>query len=140
MGVLCARDLIEGLSTLNDLPEGPALSEMHTKMGERWCLVFTLIQALNGLDIPVKRPEVALAVSDDISHHAVEDRVVEVAGRDPGAAEVSRLRNHVPVPRIARKTARDFTHRAAMEGFLERLRQRRLGLSRSDPGREAEAV
>jgi hypothetical protein len=71
MEVLYARDLMEGLSALNDLPEGLMWNEMQVQLAERWYLVFTLIQTLDGLGILVRRGEVALAVSDDFFHHAV---------------------------------------------------------------------
>ena len=69
--VLYARDLMEALSVLNDLPGGLSWTEMQAALGERWYLVFTLIQTLAGMGILVKRGEVALAVSDDFFHHAV---------------------------------------------------------------------
>lgn len=72
MEVLYARDLMEGLSALNDLPGGLTWSGMQAQLAERWYLVFTLIQTLDGLGILVRRGEVALAVSDDFFHHAVE--------------------------------------------------------------------
>jgi hypothetical protein len=71
MEVLYARDLMEALSLLNDLPEGLTWSEMQEQLGERWYLAFTLIQTLDGLGILVQRGEVGLAVSDDFFHHAV---------------------------------------------------------------------
>ena len=71
MDVLYARDLMEGLSALNDLPEGLSWSEMQVQLAERWYQVFALIQTLDGLGILVRRREVALAVSDDFFHHAV---------------------------------------------------------------------
>lgn len=71
MEVLYARDLMEGLSALNDLPAGLSWGEMQEQLAERWYLVFTLIQTLDGLGILVRRSEVALEVSDDFFHHAV---------------------------------------------------------------------
>jgi hypothetical protein len=71
MEVLYARDLMEGLSALNDLQEGLTWNEMQVELGERWFLAFTLIQTLDGLGILVRRGEVALSVSDDFFHHAV---------------------------------------------------------------------
>jgi hypothetical protein len=62
---------MEGLSVINDLPEGLTWNEMQVELGERWFLVFTLIQTLDGLGILVRRGEVALSVSDDFFHHAV---------------------------------------------------------------------
>ena len=69
--MLNSRDLMEGLSALNDLPEGLSWPELQTQLGERWFAVFTLINTLDGLGILVFRKEVALDVADDFFHHAV---------------------------------------------------------------------
>ncbi|MGH6890121.1 MAG: DUF4760 domain-containing protein [Rhizomicrobium sp.] len=69
--MLYSRDLMEGLSALNDLPEGLSWSELQTQLGERWYAVFTLINTLDGLGILVFRKEVAREVADDFFHHAV---------------------------------------------------------------------
>ena len=62
---------MEGLSALNDLPEGLSWPEMQSQLGERWTAVFTLINTLDGLGILVFRKEVALDVADDFFHNAI---------------------------------------------------------------------
>ncbi|HXC55018.1 MAG TPA: hypothetical protein VNU97_06965 [Rhizomicrobium sp.] len=69
--MLNSRDLMEGLSALNDLPEGLTWSQLQTQLGERWTAVFTLINTLDGLGILVFRKEVAPDVADDFFHHAI---------------------------------------------------------------------
>jgi hypothetical protein len=69
--MLNSRDLMEGLSALNDLPEGLSWPELQTQLGERWIAVFTLINTLDGLGILVFRREVAPDVADDFFHHAI---------------------------------------------------------------------
>ena len=69
--MLYSRDLMEGLSAMNDLPEGLSWPEMQTQLDERWSDAFTLINTLDGLGILVFRKEVALEVADDFFHHAV---------------------------------------------------------------------
>jgi len=69
--MLYSRDLMEGLSALNDLPEGLAWPELQTQLGERWTAVFALINTLDGLGILVFRKEVAQDVADDFFHNAV---------------------------------------------------------------------
>lgn len=69
--MLYSRDLVEGLSTLNDLPEGLSWQELRTQLGDRWTAVFSLINTLDGLGILVFRKEVAREVADDFFHHAV---------------------------------------------------------------------
>ncbi len=69
--MLYSRDLMEGLSALNDLPEGLSWRELQTQLGDRWTAVFTLINTLDGLGILVFRKEVAHEVADDFFHHAV---------------------------------------------------------------------
>ena len=69
--MLNSRDLMEGLSALNDLPEGLSWLELQTQLGVSWIAVFTLINTLDGLGILVFRKEVALDVADDFFHHAV---------------------------------------------------------------------
>ena len=70
--MLYSRDLMEGLSALNELPDGLSWQEMQSKLGERWTAVFTLIGTLDGVGILVFRKEVAPQVADDFFHHAVE--------------------------------------------------------------------
>jgi len=69
--MLYSRNLMEGLSALNNLPEGLSWQELQTQLGERWTAVFTLINTLDGLGILVFRKEVTLQVADDFFHHAV---------------------------------------------------------------------
>ncbi len=69
--MLNSRDLMEGLSALNDLPEGLSWLQLQTQLGERWISVFTLINTLDGLGILVFRKEVAPGMADDFFHHAV---------------------------------------------------------------------
>jgi hypothetical protein len=69
--MLYSRDLMEGLSALNDLPEGLSWPQMQSQLGERWTAVFTLINTLDGLGILVFRKEVALDVADDFFHNAI---------------------------------------------------------------------
>jgi hypothetical protein len=69
--MLYSRDLMDGLSALNDLQAGLSWSELKTQLGERWTAVFTLINTLDGLGILVFRKEVAPDVADDFFHHAV---------------------------------------------------------------------
>jgi hypothetical protein len=69
--MLNSRDLMEGLSALNELPEGLSWPQLQTQLSERWIAVFTLINTLDGLGILVFRKEVALDVADDFFHHAV---------------------------------------------------------------------
>jgi hypothetical protein len=69
--MLNSRDLMEGLSALNDLPDGLSWPDLRTELGERWIAVFTLINTLDGLGILVFRKEVAPDVADDFFHHAV---------------------------------------------------------------------
>ena len=69
--MLNSRDLMEGLSALNDLPEGLSWPQLQTQLGERWIAVFTLINTLDGLGILVFRREVAPDVAYDFFHHAV---------------------------------------------------------------------
>src|SRR5271168_4430179 len=69
--MLYSPDLMQGLSALNDLPEGLAWAQMQSQLGERWTSVFALINTLDGLGILVYRNEVAIAVADDFFHHAV---------------------------------------------------------------------
>ncbi len=65
------RDLMEGLSALNDLQDGLSWQELKTQLGERWTAVFTLINTLDGVGILVFLKEVAHDVADDFFHHAV---------------------------------------------------------------------
>jgi hypothetical protein len=51
--MLYSRDLMEGLSALNDLPEGLSWRELPIQLGDRWTAVFTLINTLDGLGILV---------------------------------------------------------------------------------------
>ncbi|MEI9930442.1 MAG: hypothetical protein WDM89_07780 [Rhizomicrobium sp.] len=69
--MLYSRDLMEGLSALNDLQDGLSWQELKTQLGERWTAVFTLINTLDGVGILVFRKEVAYDVADDFFHHAV---------------------------------------------------------------------
>lgn len=69
--MLYSRDLMEGLSALNDLPEGLSWQELQTRLGDCWTDVFTLINTLDGVGILVFRKEVAHDVADDFFHHAV---------------------------------------------------------------------
>lgn len=69
--MLYSSDLMEGLSALNDLPEGLSWAELQSRLAEGWTSVFALINTLDGLGILVYRKEVAIAVADDFFHHAV---------------------------------------------------------------------
>jgi hypothetical protein len=66
-----SRDLMEGMSTLRDLPEGLSWPELQKQAGDRWTAVFTVLNTLDGLGILVSRKEVAADVADDFFHHAV---------------------------------------------------------------------
>jgi hypothetical protein len=66
-------DLIEGLSSLADLPQGLTWKEIQSQLGERWFSAFALINALDGLGILVYRREVSPRVADDYFHHAVSE-------------------------------------------------------------------
>ncbi len=69
--MLYSRDLIEGLSALNDVPEGLSWRQLQAQLGDSWIAVFTAINTLDGLGILVSRKEVAPDVADDFFHHAV---------------------------------------------------------------------
>jgi hypothetical protein len=69
--MLYSRDLIDGLTALNDVREGLSWQELQTELGDRWVAAFTLINTLDGLGILVFRKEVAHEVADDFFHHAV---------------------------------------------------------------------
>jgi hypothetical protein len=62
---------MDGLSALNDLPDGLTWRELQTALGERWTSVFALINTLDGLGILVHRKEVTSEMADDFFHHAV---------------------------------------------------------------------
>ena len=66
--MLYSSDLMEGLSALNDLPEGLSWAELQSRLAEGWTSVFALINTLDGLGILVYRKEVAIAVADDFFH------------------------------------------------------------------------
>ena len=85
--MLNSRDLIEGLSALNDVSEGLSWRELQTRLGDHWTAVFTLINTLDGLGILVFRKEVAHEVADDFFHHAVA-----IAWQKTRAAIVERRR------------------------------------------------
>ena len=69
--MLQTRDLIDGLSSLHDVPEGLSWKELQSQLGERWVSAFALICALDGLGILVYRREVSPRVADDYFHHTV---------------------------------------------------------------------
>lgn len=69
--MLQTRDLIEGLSSLHELPEGLSWKDLQSQLGARWVPAFALINALDGLGILVYRREVSPRVADDYFHHAV---------------------------------------------------------------------
>jgi hypothetical protein len=69
--MLYSRDLMEGLSVLQGVPEGLSWRELQTQLGDRWTAVFTLINTLDGLGILVFHKEVPPDVADDFFHHAV---------------------------------------------------------------------
>jgi hypothetical protein len=91
--MLNSRDLMDGMSTMRDLPEGLLWPELQKQAGERWTAVFTVINTLDGLGILVSRKEVAADVADDFFHHAVAVTwqktgvaIVERRAREPGRA------------------------------------------------------
>jgi hypothetical protein len=71
--MLQTRDLIEGLSSLHDLPEGLGWNEIQSQLGVRWLSAFALVNALDGLGILVFRREVSPRVADDFFHHAISE-------------------------------------------------------------------
>lgn len=71
--MLQTRDLIEGLSILQDVPKGLGWTAIHAQLGDRWPSAFALINALDGLGILVFRREVSARVADDFFHHAVAE-------------------------------------------------------------------
>jgi hypothetical protein len=71
--MLQTRVLIEGLSALQNLPEGLGWDELQSQLGERWTSAFTAINSLDGLGILVFRGEVSMRVADDFFHHAVSE-------------------------------------------------------------------
>jgi hypothetical protein len=71
--MLQTRDLIDGLSSLHDLPEGLSWKELQSQLGEQWVCAFALICALDGLGILVYRREVSPQVADDYFHHTVSE-------------------------------------------------------------------
>lgn len=71
--MLQTRDLIAGLSALQETPEGLGWNEIQSRLGDRWSFAFALINALDGLEILVFRREVSPRVADDFFHHAVSE-------------------------------------------------------------------
>ena len=71
--MLQTRDLIEGLSALQDVPEGLGWEQIRSQLGTRWPSAFALINALDGLGILVYRREVSPRVADDFFHHAISE-------------------------------------------------------------------
>lgn len=69
--MLSTRDLIEGMTALQDLPEGLNWNDLRAQIGDRFSQVFTLMNTLDGLGILVLRKEVPHEVADDFFHHAV---------------------------------------------------------------------
>jgi len=87
--MLYSRDLMDGLSALQGVPEGLSWRELQTQLGDRWTSVFTLINTLDGLGILVSRKEVPPDVADDFFHHAVatvwrKTRAAIVERQEPG--------------------------------------------------------
>jgi hypothetical protein len=57
--MLQTRDLIEGLSSPQEVPEGVGWREIQSQRGDQWFSAFALINALDGLGILVFRREVS---------------------------------------------------------------------------------
>jgi hypothetical protein len=83
--LLNSRDLMEGMDTLRNLPDGLLWPELQAQAGDHWTAVFTVINTLDGIGILVSRKEVAADVADDFFHHAVA-----VTWQKAGAAIVER--------------------------------------------------
>jgi hypothetical protein len=120
--MLYSRDLMDGLSVLNELPEGLSWTELQTQLGGRWIAVFTLINTLDGLGILVFRNEVAPDVADDFFHHAVA-----IVWQKAGAAIIDRRQQTGRETgfRFLEWLAREQARRAALDA-RPRLRARRI--------------
>jgi hypothetical protein len=71
--MLQTRDLTEGLSVLQQVPEGLGWVQLQSHLGNGWPSAFAAINTLDGLGILVFRREVSPQIADDFFHHAVSE-------------------------------------------------------------------
>jgi hypothetical protein len=69
--MLNSPQLIDGLTTLHELPEGLGLVELRSRAGAQWGNVFRAISTFDGLGILVHRGEIGLGFADDFFHYSV---------------------------------------------------------------------